>query len=112
MINLLPWTSLQLGPFGGMELIIILLVVGVGLFGTKKIPEIARSLGRAKGEFHKGKRELERELKDVDTTSSQEMAAPSAEHQKLLKAAVELSIDVEGKTDDQLRAEIRSAVDK
>ena len=40
------------------------------------------------------------------------MAAPSAEHQKLLKAAVELSIDVEGKTDDQLRAEIRSAVDK
>ena len=34
----------------------ILLIVGaiVVLFGAKKLPEIARSVGKAKGEFKKG----------------------------------------------------------
>ena len=54
MINLLPWTLLQLGPFGGMEIILIIIAVAVFLFGTKKIPEMARSLGKATGEFRKG----------------------------------------------------------
>ncbi|HVL52026.1 MAG TPA: twin-arginine translocase TatA/TatE family subunit [Actinomycetota bacterium] len=38
---------------GGGELLIILAVVMV-LFGAKKLPEFARSLGKAKGEFRKG----------------------------------------------------------
>ena len=95
-----------------MEIIIIILAVGVFLFGTKKIPEMARSLGRAKGEFQKAKQELELELRDADKISSPEKVIPSTEHQKLLKAAVELGIDAEGKTDDQLRVEIRSAIEK
>jgi sec-independent protein translocase protein TatA len=38
---------------GPPELVIILVIVLV-LFGGKKIPEMARSLGQAQREFHKG----------------------------------------------------------
>lgn len=34
--------------------IILILVIVVLLFGSKKIPDLARSLGKAKGEFKKG----------------------------------------------------------
>ncbi len=38
---------------GGPELIIVLVVI-VLLFGAKKLPELARSLGRSSSEFKKG----------------------------------------------------------
>ena len=38
---------------GPWQILICIAVVAL-LFGAKKIPEIARSLGRAKGEFKKG----------------------------------------------------------
>ena len=41
--------------------ILICIAVVARLFGAKKIPEIARSLGRAKSEFKKGLLEGERE---------------------------------------------------
>lgn len=37
----------------GPELLIVLLVVVV-LFGSAKLPKLARSIGEAKGEFEKG----------------------------------------------------------
>ena len=40
----------NMGPW---QLIICIVVIGL-LFGGKKIPELARSLGKAKGEFKKG----------------------------------------------------------
>ena len=40
---------------GGTELLIVLAVVLV-LFGGTKLPELARSLGRAKSEFEEGQR--------------------------------------------------------
>ena len=40
---------------GPPEILIIVVVIVVILFGAKKIPELARALGRAKGEFEKGK---------------------------------------------------------
>ncbi len=42
-----------MGPIGFPELIVILVVVML-IFGAKKIPEIARSLGSAVNEFKKG----------------------------------------------------------
>ncbi len=47
------------------EIIIIVLVVAVLFFGSGKITEFANSLGRVTGEFKKGKKEVEEELKDV-----------------------------------------------
>jgi sec-independent protein translocase protein TatA len=41
---------------GAPEIIIILLVIVI-LFGAKKLPELARSLGRSSSEFKKGMRE-------------------------------------------------------
>ncbi|HEX9313220.1 MAG TPA: twin-arginine translocase TatA/TatE family subunit [Actinomycetota bacterium] len=38
------------------ELLVILLIVLV-IFGGAKLPQLARSLGKAKGEFHKGLKE-------------------------------------------------------
>lgn len=45
------------------EVLIILLVV-VLLFGGKKIPELARSLGRSMKEFKKGRDSIDAELAD------------------------------------------------
>ena len=45
------------------EVIIILVVLAVVFFGSDKLSEIARSLGRFTGEFQKGKAEMEKELK-------------------------------------------------
>jgi sec-independent protein translocase protein TatA len=42
---------------GGPEWIVVAIVAVVVLFGAKKIPEMARSLGRAQGEFKKGMRD-------------------------------------------------------
>ena len=46
------------------EILIILVLAAVFIFGAKKIPELAKTLGKAKGEFEKGKIEGERELND------------------------------------------------
>ena len=46
------------------EIVVIVLAIGVLLFGGKKITELSRSLGRASGEFKKGKKDIEQELKD------------------------------------------------
>ena len=38
----------------GATEIVILVVLGIFLFGANKIPQLARGVGRAKGEFHMG----------------------------------------------------------
>ncbi len=48
----------------GPELIILIIVIAVLLFGAKKIPELAKTFGKAKGEYEKGKIEGDKELKD------------------------------------------------
>ncbi len=50
-------------PMGNEWLILIIIAV-VFIFGAKKIPELAKTFGKAKGEFEKGKIEGEKELKD------------------------------------------------
>ena len=48
----------------GMEWVWIIVIVAVLIFGAKKIPELARTLGKAKGDFEKGKIESEKDLKE------------------------------------------------
>ena len=49
---------------GGYEWVWIIVIVGVLLFGAKKIPELAKTLGKAKGEYKKGEIQVDKELKD------------------------------------------------
>ena len=50
---------------GGYEWVWIIVIVGVLRFGAKKIPELARTLGKSRGEFEKGKMEGDKELNDL-----------------------------------------------
>lgn len=45
------------GPFGGFE-ILVLLVLGLLIFGPRRLPEIGRTLGRAMMEFRRAAAEL------------------------------------------------------
>jgi len=55
---------------GGPEILIILLIV-VLLFGSKKIPELARSIGKASSEFKKGIKEGSAEAQQEPAQSSE-----------------------------------------
>ncbi len=48
----------------GAEWIWIIVIIAVLIFGAKKIPELAKTLGKAKGDFEKGKIESEKDLKE------------------------------------------------
>ena len=52
--------------FSGPWQIVLLLVVIVLVFGSKKLPELARALGKAKGEFKKGTQEGEQLLAEEE----------------------------------------------
>ena len=53
--------ALGIGNLGGPDLFIILLIVLV-LFGAKKLPDLARSLGQSMNEFRKAREDIDREL--------------------------------------------------
>jgi sec-independent protein translocase protein TatA len=58
---------------GSTEIIVLVVVIGVLIFGAKKIPELAKTFGKAKGEFEKGKIEADKDLKnfkeEIDSVS-------------------------------------------
>lgn len=50
--------------------IIFIVVALVILGGSRKIPELAKSFGRAMGEFRKGRMEVEKEINDAMKTEN------------------------------------------
>lgn len=53
------------GNLGAGEIILIVLVILL-LFGAKKIPELARGLGKGMSEFKKGLKDVEKDIKESD----------------------------------------------
>ena len=53
--------------------VLIIIAVAMLLFGGKKIPELARSLGKAKGEFKKGLAEGEKEEEEAEKKPAKEL---------------------------------------
>ena len=47
--------------FGGQEMLIVFLIVLL-LFGAKKLPQLARGIGKSMGEFKRAKDEFEHEI--------------------------------------------------
>lgn len=79
---------------GGFEWFLILIIILL-LFGGRKLPELARAMGRAMGEFRRGREEIEREMREGTPPES-----------AVVKAARDLGISVEGKSEEQLKKEI------
>lgn len=48
------------------NVLLVVILIGVVLFGAQKLPELARALGKAQSEFEKGKRESIRETSTED----------------------------------------------
>ncbi len=59
--------------------IILIVVVLLVLGGSKKIPEVAKALGRAMGEFRKGRMEVEREISEATKSEAPKSEAPKSE---------------------------------
>lgn len=53
------------GNLGAGEIILIVLVILL-LFGAKKIPELARGLGKGMSEFKKGLKDVEKDIKESE----------------------------------------------
>ncbi|MEC7863386.1 MAG: twin-arginine translocase TatA/TatE family subunit [Verrucomicrobiota bacterium] len=64
-------TTQLLAFLGGQEIIILAIIIIV-LFGARKIPKLARSIGQASGELKKGRLESEKELKAATEEASKE----------------------------------------
>ncbi len=55
--------------FGGQEVVVVLIIVLL-LFGAKRLPELARSLGQGIREFRKSVKEVSEGGEEGDSTSS------------------------------------------
>lgn len=108
--------SFFMRTIAGTEWIIIILLALVLLFGTKKLPQFSRSIGKAVGEFEKAKDMFRKEMEEA----SQQVKRPAAsspperipkitgpvstERQKLETLADSLGIeDRDGLSDEDLR---------
>ncbi|MFT5633329.1 MAG: sec-independent protein translocase protein TatA [Rubritalea sp.] len=64
--------------FGGQEMILVFLIVLL-LFGAKKLPQLARGIGKSTGEFKRARDEFEREITRAEveaTTETKETTKP------------------------------------
>ena len=61
---------------GGPEWIIIFIIVLL-LFGAKKLPELARGLGKSMGEFKRAREDFEREIRNAETSVEKEKSDPT-----------------------------------
>jgi sec-independent protein translocase protein TatA len=75
-------TSLAfIGGLGGQEMIIIFLIVLL-LFGAKKLPELARGVGKSMGEFKKAREDFEKEITRSEEEVRIKEAAGKEAHDK------------------------------
>jgi sec-independent protein translocase protein TatA len=82
-----------------MEWLVVLAIVAIILlWGPSKLPELAKALGKAKGEFEKASREF--------TKPSPTTTAKRSSTDELMETAKKLGINTEGKTKKQISEEI------
>ena len=96
---------MQFAGIGGLEWVIIIGLIVVVFFGVRKIPELARSFGKASAEFEKARIEAKRELQQMKTQGN-------VGREKLEAIADSLGIDYTNKNDDELRTAIEIELNK
>ena len=89
----------------GPQEILILLLIAILLFGSKKIPELARSLGQAMREFRKASSGLLEEEEEAPKQKEEVKKDESLE--KLIhELADKLGVEKEGKNTEELAKEV------
>jgi sec-independent protein translocase protein TatA len=96
---------MQFAGLGGWEWVIIIGLIVVVFFGVKKIPELARSFGKASAEFEKARIEAKKELQQLKSEGR-------VGREKLESIAESLGIDYTNKNDDELKAAIELELNK
>ena len=81
----------MIGMVGPETLLIVAAIVAV-MFGGSKIPELARGLGQAKSEFHKG-------MTQNDEVSGEDVADKEPEPAQLQSREAEPSVSTEDRGD-------------
>jgi len=94
---------------GGSEWIIIGLMALFLLFGSKKLPEFSRMMGRVVGEYEKARMIAQREMSQSIPSQTASYHGPNiqgpvnSEREKLEMVAMSLGIESRNKNDDELR---------
>ena len=96
----------------GSEWIIIIFVALIVLLGTNRLPEVAKKFGKVAGEYQKTKNEVQNQFKDFSSTNLSVTGPVQNERQKLEMIAKSLGVDVNNKTDSELRKIISSTIGK
>lgn len=94
----------------GLEWVIIILIIVVIFFGAKKIPELARSMGKASSEFQKARIEAKKTIENQ--TSNEENEQRSVDREKLESIAETLGVDYTNKDDQDLKNAIDEKLKK
>ena len=104
----------QLAGVGGIEWVIIIILFLALIFGSKRLPEIARGIGKATSEFEKAKIQMRREIEMAKTHSIDTVPNPdpNIDREKLEDIAEILGIDYTNKSDIELRIAIDSKISK
>jgi sec-independent protein translocase protein TatA len=100
-------TNLIMAIMNGAEVIIIVIIIAVLFLGAKKIPELARSFGRASTEYQKAKVEARREMQQTKNEGR-----TGVDREKLESIADTLGIDYSTKNDDELKASIDAEINR
>lgn len=101
----LPNFIMQFTGLAGWEWIIIVGIVVLVFFGVKRIPEIARTLGKASTEYQKARLQAKKELQLL---KGQEVI----DRKKLESIADSLGIDCTGKNDMEIKTAIELELNK
>ena len=97
----------------GTEWMIIIFVALVLLFGTNKLPEAGKKIGKMVGEYNKAKTEMQSQIKEYTNPDRIEKnisinGPVQTERQKLEYMAKSLGINIENKTDSELKQVIEA----
>jgi sec-independent protein translocase protein TatA len=102
------FSNLIMGIVNGTEWIVIIVVIAIVIFGAKKIPDIARSFGRATTEYEKAKIEAKNELNRIRNLPA---GGIQDDREKLESVADTLGINYSNKNNLELRAAIQAEID-
>jgi sec-independent protein translocase protein TatA len=91
---------------GGSEWMIIIFVALVLILGTGKLPGAARKMGKVVSEYNKAKNEIQEQMKGVTEETPKISGPVETEREKLEMIAKSAGVEIEGKTDDELRENI------